>query len=42
MKTSSINIHDMLSVWSVEEVEKHIGEVPGVDRKSTRLNSSHL
>ena len=30
MKTSNINIHDMLSVWSVEEVEKHISEVPGV------------
>ena len=31
MKTSIINVHDMLSVWSVEEVEKHIGEVPGVE-----------
>lgn len=31
MKTSNINVHDMLSVWSVEEVEKHIGEVPGVE-----------
>ena len=30
MKTSIINVHDMLSVWSVEEVEKHISEVPGV------------
>lgn len=31
MKTSNINIHDMLSVWSVEEIEKHISEVPGVE-----------
>lgn len=31
MKTSNINVHDMLSVWSVEEVEKHFGEVPGVE-----------
>ena len=46
MKTSAIEVHDMLSVFSVDEVEKRIGEVPGVqsvtvDRKSTRLNSSH-
>ena len=31
MKTSVIEVHDMLSVWSVDEVEKHIGEVPGVE-----------
>jgi len=31
MKTSNINVHDMLSVWSVEEVEKHISEVPDVE-----------
>ena len=31
MKTSTINVHDMLSVLSVEEVEKRIGEVPGVE-----------
>ncbi|MEP6876982.1 MAG: heavy-metal-associated domain-containing protein [Burkholderiales bacterium] len=30
MKTSSIEVHDMLSVFSVDEVEKRIGEVPGV------------
>jgi len=30
MKTSVIEVHDMLSVWSVDEVEKRIGEVPGV------------
>jgi Cu2+-exporting ATPase len=24
-------VHDMLSVWNVEEVEKRIGEVPSVD-----------
>ncbi len=31
MKTSTINVHDMLSVLSVEEVEKRIGDVPGVE-----------
>lgn len=30
MKTSVIGTHAMLSVWSVEEVERRIGEVPGV------------
>ena len=32
MKTSNIDVHDMLSVWSVDEVEKHIGEVPGAKK----------
>jgi Cu+-exporting ATPase len=31
MKTSVIKVHDMLSVLSVTEVEKRIGEVPGVE-----------
>lgn len=31
MKTSIIKVHDMLSVLSVEEVEKRIGEVAGVE-----------
>ncbi|MDP2653225.1 MAG: heavy-metal-associated domain-containing protein [Candidatus Omnitrophota bacterium] len=31
MKTSNIEVHDMLSVWSVEEVEDRIGKVPGVE-----------
>ncbi len=31
MKTSTINVHDMLSVLSVLGVEKRIGEVPGVE-----------
>ncbi len=31
MKTSIINVHDMLSVLSVEEVEKRIGQVQGVE-----------
>ncbi|MEO8452802.1 MAG: heavy metal translocating P-type ATPase, partial [Gemmatimonadota bacterium] len=31
MKTSVIEVHDMLSVWSVDEVERRIGEVPGVE-----------
>lgn len=31
MKTSIIEVRDMLSVWSVDEVERRIGEVPGVE-----------
>ena len=31
MKTSVIEVHDMLSVFSVAEVEKRIWEVPGVE-----------
>jgi Cu2+-exporting ATPase len=31
MKTSVIEVHAMLSVLSVDEVEKRIGEVPGVE-----------
>ncbi len=31
MKTSVIHVHDMLSVLSVDGVEKRIGEVPGVE-----------
>ena len=31
MKTSVIGVHDMLSVLTVDEVEKRIGKVPGVE-----------
>ena len=31
MKTSVTEVHDMLSVWSVDEVEERIGKVPGVE-----------
>jgi len=31
MKTSVMEVHDMLSVLSVLDVEKRIGEVPGVE-----------
>ncbi len=31
MKTSVIKVGDMLSVWSLDEVESRIGEVPGVE-----------
>ena len=31
MKTSVIEVHDMLSVLSVQGVEQRIGEVPGVE-----------
>ncbi len=36
MKTSVIEVHDMLSVLSVDEVEERIGKVPGV--KSVTVN----
>ena len=36
MKTSVIEVHDLLSVLTVDEVEKRIGEVPGV--KSATVN----
>jgi len=38
MKTSVIEVHDMLSVLAVEEVEKRIGKVEGV--KSATVNFS--
>ncbi len=28
MKTSVIEVHEMLSVWNVDEVEKQMSEVP--------------
>ena len=31
MKTSTLQVHDMLSVLSVDGVEKRIGDVPGVE-----------
>ena len=31
MKTSAIEVHDMLSVLSVDGVEERIGKVPGVE-----------
>ncbi|MGK2913558.1 MAG: heavy-metal-associated domain-containing protein [Porticoccaceae bacterium] len=31
MKTSVIEVHDMLSVLTVDEVEKRFGEVPGIE-----------
>ncbi len=31
MKTSVIEVHDMLSVLGVDELEKRIGEVPGIE-----------
>jgi Cu2+-exporting ATPase len=36
MKTSVIEIHDMLSVWNVDEAERRIGEVPGVESVTVR------
>ncbi|MCR4374924.1 MAG: heavy-metal-associated domain-containing protein [Acidobacteria bacterium] len=31
MKTSVLEVHDMLSVLSVDEVERRLGDVPGVE-----------
>ncbi|MEO7954369.1 MAG: cation transporter [Polaromonas sp.] len=31
MRTSVLQVHDMLSVFSVDDAEKRIGEVPGVE-----------
>ncbi len=43
MKTSVIEIHDMLSVLSVDGVERRIGEVPGVEPNLlTREDDPHL
>ena len=37
MKTSTLQVHDMLSVLSVEDVEKRIGDVPGVESVTVDL-----
>ncbi len=39
MKTSVIDVHAMLSVLSVDEVEKRIAEVPGVDSVTVNFAS---
>ena len=39
MKTSAIEVHDMLSVFSVDEVETRIGEVPGVESVTVNFAS---
>ena len=40
MKTSVIDVHAMLSVLSVYEVEKRIGEVPGVESVTVNFAAS--
>ena len=40
MKTSVIDVHAMLSVLSVDEVEKRIGEVPGVESVTVNFAAS--
>ena len=42
MKTSVIVVRDMLSVLSVLEVEKRIGEVPGVESVTVNLSLIHI
>ena len=39
MKTSVIKVHDMLSVLSIEDVEKRIGEVPGVESATVNFDA---
>jgi len=51
MKTSIIEVHAMLAVWSVDEVERRIGDVPGVEsatvnvaagRATVRYDETHV
>ena len=39
MKTSVIKVHDMLSVLSIESIEKRIGEVPSVESVTVNFNT---
>lgn len=41
MQTSNIKVHDMLSVLSVDEVEKRISEVPGVESVTVNFAAEH-
>lgn len=41
MKTSVINVHDMLSVLSVAGVEERIGEVPGVESVTVNFEAGN-
>ena len=41
MKTSVIEVHDMLSVLTVDEVEKRIGGVPGVESATVNYASGN-
>jgi Ca2+-transporting ATPase len=40
MKTSVIDVHAMLSVWSVDEVEKRIDDVPGVESATVNYTAA--
>lgn len=42
MKTSVIEVHDMLSVLSVDEVEKRIGDVPGVESATVNFAAGNV
>lgn len=39
MKTSVLEVHDMLSVLSVDGVEQRIGEVPGVESVTVNFSA---
>ena len=39
MKTSVIKVHDMLSVLSIEDLEKRINEVPGVESATVNYDA---
>ena len=42
MKTSVIEVHDMLSVLSVDDVEKRISEVPGVESATVNYAAGNV
>lgn len=42
MKTNVIAVHDMLSVLTVDEVEKRIGEVPGVQSATVNFAAGNV
>ena len=41
MKTSVIEVRDMLSILSVDEVEKRISEVPGVESVTVNYSAGN-
>jgi P-type Cu2+ transporter len=42
MKTSIIEVHDMLAVLTVEEVEERVGEVPGVESATANFAAGNV
>ena len=42
MKTSIIDVHRVLLVFSVDEVQRQIGEGPGVESATVRYDEARL